>query len=70
MTTEVNNVVDLRTQLCDLFYSVKVGDIDPKAARNLVGTAREIINSCRVELEYAHLTRTKPTIKFLETASE
>jgi len=62
----MKNITDLRTQLAEVFQSVKTGKLEPKIAKELNSAACKIINSCKVQLEYQTFKNTAPKIKFLD----
>ena len=60
------NIVQLRNDLGDLFEQIRAGGIEPRVASEMNNSAGKILNSLRVELEYAALRKEKPTISYLE----
>lgn len=62
----MENIVELRADLAKLFDEIKSGEVDCKKASEMNNTAGKIINSLKVELEYAALRKVEPSIKFLE----
>lgn len=62
----MKNIEDLRNELTRLFSDIKAGSTDIKAAAEMNNTAGKIINSIKVELEYAALRKESPEIKFLD----
>lgn len=62
----MKNVVELRNNLAKLFGQIKSGEIDCKKASEMNNSAGKMINSLKVELEYASLCKVKPHIKFLD----
>jgi hypothetical protein len=61
----MKNVIDLRNELCTIFDDLRAKKIKAPVARELVNTAGKIINSVRLELEYAALRKETPIIEFL-----
>lgn len=61
----MKNVIDLRNELCAVFDEIRANEIDAPVARELVNAAGKIINSVRLELEYALLRKETPIIAFL-----
>lgn len=61
----MKNVIELRKELCIVFDEVKAKEIRPQVAKELVNTAGKIINSVKLELEYASLRKETPVIEFL-----
>lgn len=62
----MKSINELRNELAVLFDSIKDGTTDIKQAAEMNNTAGKIINSLKVELEYAALKKTDPSIKFLD----
>jgi len=62
----MKNVVDLRNELIVIFNQLKTGAISHADAKELNNSAGKIINSVKVELEYAGLCKTIPSIAFLD----
>ena len=63
-------IAQLRASLCDLFNRVNSGDENAETARALAEVARNIISSCKVEIEYAHLCGRMPQIEYLNAQAE
>lgn len=61
----VNNIVELRNELLTVFDGIKTGEVSLGTAKELVNTAGKIINSVKVQLEYAYLRKETPVIEFL-----
>ena len=61
----MNNVVDLRRELIVIFNQLKAKEISHTDAKELNNSAGKIINSVKIELEYAGLCKTVPNIAFL-----
>lgn len=61
----MKNIVDLRNELVVLFEQLKAKEISHADAKELNNSAGKIINSVKVELEYAALRKAKPEIVFL-----
>lgn len=61
----MKNVMELQKELSDLFINLKEGDVEPKVASEMNNTAGKIINSIKVQLEYATLIGKTPNVKFL-----
>lgn len=62
----MKSINELRAELLKLFSDIKSGDADVKAAGEMNNTAGKIINSVKVELEYAALRKVEPCIPFLD----
>lgn len=61
----MKNVIELRNELCIVFDEIREGKVAAPKARELVNAAGKIINSVRLELEYAALRKEVPIIEFL-----
>jgi hypothetical protein len=61
----MKNVIELRNELCAVFDEIRNDTIKAPVARELVNAAGKIINSVRLELEYAALRKETPIIEFL-----
>lgn len=61
----VTNIVQLRQELLSVFDGIKTGEVSLPTAKELVNTAGKIINSVKVQLEYAYLRKETPVIAFL-----
>lgn len=61
-----NNITALRNELLTMFDDLRSGKMQPKRAVEVNNTAGKIINSAKVQLEYAKLTKTQPEIAFLK----
>ncbi len=62
----MKTINELRDELAVLFGSIKEGTADVKVAAEMNNTAGKIINSLKVELEYAALKKAAPSIPFLD----
>ena len=63
----MKNISELTTELSALYEALKNGTIDVKVATEMNNTAGKIINSQRVQLEYAELRKEQPDILFMQT---
>lgn len=61
----MKNIQELRNQLTEVFTALREQTIDVKVAAEMNNTAGKIINSLKVELEYAELRKEAPQIDFL-----
>ena len=61
----MKNIVDLRNELITIFDQLKATEISHADAKELNNSAGKIINSVKVELEYAGLCKVTPNITFL-----
>lgn len=61
----MQNVIQLREQLCEVFEELRNDIIEPANAKELVNAAGKIINSVKLELEYALMRKETPVIEFL-----
>jgi hypothetical protein len=62
----MKNIKELRSELSKVFMGLKDGSVSAAVATELNNTAGKMINSVKVELEYASLCKVKPNIAFLE----
>lgn len=65
-----NTINDLRTTLFDTLEQVKSGKMDPDRAKQICEIGQVIINSAKVEIDYAHKTGANVVSGFLETIPE
>jgi hypothetical protein len=65
----MKNITEMREQLSTLFSQLKDGSVDVKIAAEMNNTAGKIINSLRVELDYAEQRNEIPSIAFLKDKS-
>jgi hypothetical protein len=63
----MNNVLELRKELIQIFGGVKSKRLPLDRAHELNSTACKIINSVKLELVYAQLRKETPSIEFLAT---
>lgn len=61
----MNNITDLRNELAALFTQLKAGKIEAKQAVEMNNAAGKIINTVKVQLEYAALRKEAPDIPFM-----
>jgi flagellar basal body-associated protein FliL len=61
----MKNVVELRDELIAIFDRLKAKEISHADAKELNNSAGKIINSVKIELEYAGLCKVTPNIAFL-----
>lgn len=64
---KIENVVQLRNNLIQIYEGVKTKKIGLKEAKELTNTAGKILSSAKLELEYKSYTGQKDKIEFLET---
>ena len=62
----MNNIKELREELVTIFDELKEDNIDYKKAKEITNIAGKIIQSTKVEIDYAKLNRTKKKIDFLD----
>lgn len=63
----MNSITELRDSLVTMFNEIKSGSVGVKQAKEMNNTAGKIINSLKVQLEYAELRKEPPKIPFLDT---
>lgn len=64
-----NDITDLRTHLFDALKGLKDGSIDIEKAKAISDIAQVIVNSAKVEVDYAKATGSKGS-GFLEKAAD
>jgi hypothetical protein len=62
----MNDIRALRDEIARVFRELKAGSIPPGTVKELNNAAGKIINTIKVELEYASLRKEKPQIRFLD----
>jgi hypothetical protein len=62
----MNHISELTTELSTLYTGLKNGTVDVKIAAEMNNTAGKIINTQRVQLEYAELCKQQPDIDFMK----
>lgn len=62
----MKNVEDLRKEAIENLEAIKDGQIKPAHASEINNSIGKIVNSLKVELEYAKLRGEKPEIPFLK----
>jgi len=62
----MNHISELTTELSMLYTGLKNGTVDVKIATEMNNTAGKIINTQRVQLEYAELCKQQPNIAFMK----
>jgi len=66
----MKHIHELTTELTALYEALKNGTIDVKAASEMNNTAGKIINTQRVQNEYASLRNEAPNIPFMGGKNE
>jgi hypothetical protein len=66
----MKNISELTMELAELYEALKNGTIEVKTATEMNNTAGKIINSQRVQIEYASLRKEAPNIKFMGGKNE
>ena len=66
----MKNIVELRNELITIFDQLKKKEISHADAKELNNSAGKIINSVKVELEYAGLCKVTPNIEFLNVTAK
>ena len=61
----MKNAKELRDRLARVFDDLEAGKIKPKEAAELANLAGKMINSAKVQVEYAALRKESPVIEFL-----
>jgi hypothetical protein len=55
----MKNISQLREELAAVFENLKNGTLEPKVAAEMNNTAGKMINTVKVQLDYAHLKKDK-----------
>lgn len=63
----MKNIGEVRKELSEVFYRLKTGQMGTKEASEMNNAAGKIINSCKVQLDYLHLSKREINIPFLES---
>lgn len=66
----MKHISELTTELTTLYEALKSGGVDVKIATEMNNTAGKIINTQRVQLEYAELRKEQPDIEFMKTKAK
>ena len=66
----MKHITDLTTYLTAMLEGLKNGTVDVKVAAEMNNTAGKIINTQRVQLEYAELRKEQPNITFMKTKGD
>ena len=66
----MRNIEELRNGLIGLYDKIKNGEIEHATAKELNNSAGKIINTAKVQLEYASLKKENPEIPFLECGKD
>lgn len=61
----MKNIIELRNELADIFDLIRAKKIKMAVAKELVNTAGKIIQSVKLELDYAALRKETPIVEFL-----
>lgn len=62
-----SNIKQLRDDMLRIYAQQRNGEVTPSEVREINNTARGVIASCKVQLDYAKLKGEKPSVMFLET---
>lgn len=62
----MKNIQEVRAELAAVFKGLKDGTVDTKVAGELNNCAGKIINTLKVELEFAALRKESPSIPFMQ----
>ena len=61
----MKNITELRDELAAVFIGLKTGTLEAKQAVEMNNAAGKIINTVKVQLEYAHMRKEAPNIPFM-----
>jgi len=62
----MKSITELRNELAAVFKGLKDGTLEPKQAVEMNNAAGKIINTVKVQLEYAELRKETPNIPFMK----
>ena len=63
---EITNITELRKQLCRTLIELKTGKCDVATACEVNNAAGKIVNTAKLEMEYAKARKETPSIAFME----
>ena len=66
----MKNITELRDELAAVFAGLKNGTLEPKQAVEMNTAAGKIINTVKVQLEYADMRGEEPNIPFMNTGDD
>ena len=66
----MKHISELTMELTTLYEALKSGEVDVKIATEMNNTAGKIINTQRVQLEYAELRKEQPDIDFMKSKAK
>ena len=66
----MKNITELRDELAAVFAGLKNGTLEPKQAVEMNNAAGKIINTVKVQLEYADMRGEEPNIPFMNTGDD
>ena len=61
----METINELREELCKVFKNLESGELDVKKATEMNNSAGKIINTVKIQLDYAALRKETPKIKFM-----
>jgi hypothetical protein len=61
----MNNINEMREELCKVFAGLKDGSLSAKDAKEMNNCMGKVINTIKVEIEYAQLCKTEANIPFM-----
>ena len=61
----MKNVSELRDELASVIEDLRKGHIEYHAAKEINNSAGKMINTLKVQLEYAHLRKEPPNVQWL-----
>jgi hypothetical protein len=65
-TKKINNIVDLRNDLIDVYDLLRNGEIGTAEVKDAANLAGKIHSSCKIQMEYNRMVQSKERIPFLE----
>lgn len=66
----MKNITELRDELAAVFAGLKNGTLEHTQAAEMNNAAGKIINTVKVQLEYATMRKEEPNIPFMNTGDD
>ena len=63
----MKNVIELRKELGGILKDLKAGKLSPKTAAQMNNAAGKMLQTVKIQLEYAKDRKEKPSIAFMRT---
>jgi len=63
---QINNITDLRKELCATLVGLRNGSVDTNVACEVNNAAGKIVQTAKLEMDYARARKESPLIPFME----